>query len=65
MTKRRRLDSAAPGHPFAPPKTPERTTRMRRIIRKTLTHPALALGSAALWGLIELVALNRFRRSGR
>lgn len=38
---------------------------MRTIIRKTLTHPALALGSAAIWGLIELVALNHSRRSGR
>lgn len=25
----------------------------------------LALGGALLWGLIEFVALNRFRRSGR
>lgn len=65
MTKRRSLDSAAPGQLFAPPEIPERTTLMRTIIRKTLTHPALALGSAALWGLIELVALNRFRRPGR
>jgi len=62
MTKRQRPDSAAAGWLFAPP---ERTTPMRTIIRKTLTHPALALGGAALWGLIELVALNRFRRSGR
>lgn len=37
---------------------------MPQALRKTL-----ALGSALLWGLIELVALNRplnpFRRSGR
>ena len=38
---------------------------LRTLIRKTLTHPALALGSTVLWGLIELVALNRFRRGSR
>jgi hypothetical protein len=38
---------------------------MRTMIRKTLTHPVLALVSTVLWGLIELVALNRFRSSGR
>jgi hypothetical protein len=38
---------------------------MPTIIRKTLTHPALAIGSTVLWGLVELLALNRFRRSGR
>jgi hypothetical protein len=38
---------------------------MRPIIRKILTHPALALGSTVIWGLIEFVALNRLRRSGR
>ena len=38
---------------------------MRTMIRKILTQPVLALGSTVLWGLIELVALNRFRGSGR
>ncbi|HEX6736065.1 MAG TPA: hypothetical protein VF096_14755 [Azonexus sp.] len=35
------------------------------LLRKTLSHPLLALGSTMLWGLIELVALNRYRRPGR
>jgi len=65
MTRRQGLHAARPGYTFAPPETPARTPLMRSIIRKTLTHPTLALGSAALWGLIELVALNRFWRSGR
>lgn len=38
---------------------------MYPAIRKTLTHPVLAIGSTVIWGLIELVALNLFRRSGR
>lgn len=35
---------------------------MYRAIRKTLSHPALALGSTVLWGIIELIALYRARR---
>ena len=42
-----------------------RITTVLAIIRKTLTHPALALGSTIIWGLVEFVALNRARRSGR
>lgn len=38
---------------------------MSMSLRKTLAHPALALGSTVLWGLIELIALNRFRRFRR
>jgi len=38
---------------------------MYRTIQKSLTHPLLALGSTLLWGVIELVALNRRLRSGR
>jgi hypothetical protein len=35
---------------------------MRTLVRKLLTHPMLALGSTLIWGLVELVALNRLRR---
>jgi len=35
---------------------------MYNIFRKTLTHPALAIGSTVLWGIIELVALSRAGR---
>ncbi len=38
---------------------------MRDIIRKTITHPALALGSTLLWGLVEFMALRRPRRLPR
>lgn len=34
-------------------------------LRKTPKPSLLALGSAVLWGLIELLALNRYRRPGR
>lgn len=37
---------------------------MSRLIRRTLTHPLLAVGSTLLWGVIELFALNRLRREG-
>jgi hypothetical protein len=36
-----------------------------RTIQKRLTYPILALSSTVIWGLIELVALNRFRRTGK
>jgi hypothetical protein len=36
---------------------------MRSIVHKLLTHPLLALGSTLIWGLVELVALNRLRRT--
>ena len=35
---------------------------MRDIFRKTITHPALALGSTVLWGLVEFMALQKSRR---
>ncbi len=35
---------------------------MYNILRKTLAHPALAIGSTVLWGIIELVALSRAGR---
>lgn len=38
---------------------------MYRTIQKSLTHPLLALGSTLLWGVIELVALNRRHRADR
>jgi hypothetical protein len=38
---------------------------MRNFFRKTISHPALALGSTVLWGLIEFMALQSSRRAGR
>ncbi|WP_428421185.1 hypothetical protein [Methylibium sp.] len=38
---------------------------MAGLIRQTLTHPALALGSTLLWGAIEFVALCRSRWAQR
>jgi len=38
---------------------------MLKIIRKTITHPSLAIGSTLLWGVIELVALQRSARIAR
>jgi len=35
---------------------------MYDIFRKTFAHPALAIGSTVLWGIIELVALSRAGR---
>ena len=37
---------------------------MYKTLQKSLTHPLLALGSTLLWGVVELVALNRRRRPG-
>ena len=34
---------------------------MRDTVRNFISHPALALGSTLLWGMIELVALCRSR----
>ena len=34
---------------------------MRDIVRKVFTHPALALGSTVLWGIVEVGALLRSR----
>ena len=36
---------------------------MGKFFRNTLSHPALALGSTVLWGLIECFALLGSRRS--
>lgn len=36
---------------------------MRMTFRTTVAHPALAIGSAVLWGIVELIALHRARRS--
>jgi len=38
---------------------------MYNIFRKTITHPALALGSTVLWGIVELIALQRSHRANR
>ena len=38
---------------------------MHELMRKAIAHPALALGSTLLWGLLELVALQRLRRAAR
>jgi hypothetical protein len=35
------------------------------MVRKLVSHPALALGSTLLWGVIELLALLRCRWLGR
>ncbi len=40
---------------------PRLEAAMRSLIRSTMTHPALALGSTVLWGLVELMALWRSR----
>ncbi len=34
---------------------------VRTLIGRTLFHPALSLGGALLWGLIEFIALQRSR----
>jgi hypothetical protein len=41
----------------------EREYDMGKFFRNTLSHPALALGSTMLWGLIECFALMGSRRS--
>jgi hypothetical protein len=35
---------------------------MVTLFRKSIAHPALAIGSALLWGIIEFIALQRARR---
>ena len=34
-------------------------------IRKDFFHPALALGSTLLWGILEFIALQRSHRRAR
>ncbi|MDB5800542.1 MAG: hypothetical protein JWL63_1481 [Rhodocyclales bacterium] len=46
-------------------KTPMLKTPMLKTIRKTITHPALAISSTLLWGIVEFVALQRSARMGR
>ncbi|MDK9713155.1 hypothetical protein [Sulfuritalea hydrogenivorans] len=36
---------------------------MDPTLRRTIAHPAMAIGSALLWGIVELIALHRARRS--
>ena len=36
---------------------------MRNVVQRALGHPLLALGSTVIWGLVELGALWRWRRS--
>jgi len=36
---------------------------MRDILRRTIAHPALALGSTLLWGFVEFMALQASRRA--
>jgi hypothetical protein len=38
---------------------------MNQLIRRTITHPALAFGSTILCGLLELIALQRTRFRAR
>jgi len=38
---------------------------MGLVVRRMITHPALALGSTVLWGVVELLALTRSRLLGR
>ncbi len=38
---------------------------MLKTIRRSIAHPALAIGSTLLWGVVELVALQRAARTGR
>lgn len=32
---------------------------MKEFFRRTVTHPALAIGGTLLWGVVELLALQR------
>jgi hypothetical protein len=34
---------------------------MTDMLRRTVTHPLLAIGSTLLWGVVELLALQRSR----
>ncbi|MEI8164643.1 MAG: hypothetical protein WCI19_16030 [Betaproteobacteria bacterium] len=35
---------------------------MYPLLRKMIAHPALAIGSTLLWGILELIALQRSHR---
>jgi hypothetical protein len=43
----------------------DKTQTMAAAIRQILRRPALSFGSVVLWGLIELVALQRTRLKSR
>lgn len=32
---------------------------MKKLLRRAITHPALAIGGTLLWGIVELLALQR------
>jgi hypothetical protein len=36
-----------------------------RLIRRSVSHPLLSIGSVLLWGLLEFAALQRSRRLDR
>lgn len=36
---------------------------MNQLLRRTITHPMLAIGSTILWGVVEFIALQRSRRA--
>ena len=38
---------------------------MRDLLRRTISYPALALGSTLLWGLLEFMALQSARWTTR
>lgn len=38
---------------------------MCNLLRRTFSHPALALGSTLLWGLVEFIALQSARWTTR
>ncbi len=38
---------------------------MPALLRRTITHPTLAVGGTLLWGLVEFVALLRSRLTRR
>jgi hypothetical protein len=38
---------------------------MRKLFRKTISHPLRVFGGSLLWGLVEFIALQKSRRSPR
>ncbi len=38
---------------------------MHQVIQKAISHPWISLGTAALWGILEFMALRRLRRDQR
>lgn len=35
------------------------------LLRRAISHPALSIGSAVLWGMLEFIALQRSRLGHR